>query len=157
MKITVWRLVAAQFEATAFSGEGAALFGGRWSGRGRRAVYAAQTAALSVLEAVVHLETLPLPEEFRLFEMTFDDSDMNVEDVRDGTPLPPDWSATRTSDAVQKLGDDWMARGSSAVLRVPSAVVPVEDNFLLNPAHPDFAAVEIAAPRPLRLDPRLTR
>ena len=152
-----WRLVAARFEATAFTGEGARLFGGRWTGRGRPVVYVAQTASLSVLEVAVHLEALPIPNDYRMFEVRFDDSDVRVEDVRENGPLPPGWSGTRTAADVRKRGNDWLKRGSSAVLRVPSVVVPVEDNFLLNPAHPDFAAIEIAAPRPFRLDPRLTR
>ena len=69
-------------------------------------------------------------------------------------PVPPDWHAPPLK-ASQRVGDDWVSRGASLLLRVPSAVVPGEWNYLLNPAHPEFDASSLAPPERFRFDERL--
>lgn len=71
--------------------------------------------------------------------------------------LPQGWDAEPVSRASQDLGADWIESGRSAVLRVPSAVVPEEHNFVLNPEHPDFVKVAMSKPEPFVLDPRLLK
>jgi RES domain-containing protein len=69
--------------------------------------------------------------------------------------LPPGWQAEPAPPSLQSIGDDWAAAKVSAVLQVPSAVIPDESNFLLNPAHADFSKVAIGKPAPFPFDPRL--
>jgi RES domain-containing protein len=71
--------------------------------------------------------------------------------------LPRNWKANPVPARVQAIGDDWVAGGRSAVLRVPSALVPAEFNFLLNPRHQDFAGLRIGKAVPFQFDPRFAR
>ncbi|PYS38372.1 MAG: hypothetical protein DMG14_17935 [Acidobacteria bacterium] len=69
--------------------------------------------------------------------------------------LPRNWNDDPSPREVRAIGDAWVVRGSSAVLRVPSVLVPQEHNFLLNTRHEDFRKLRIGGPRPFRFDPRL--
>ena len=76
-----------------------------------------------------------------------------VEDV--ASPLPSGWDARPPGHVSQGMGDAWLTRATSAILRVPSVVVPTEHNYVLNPAHPDFVKIVIGSPQPMVVDPRL--
>lgn len=71
--------------------------------------------------------------------------------------LPATWEESPPPAAAQRIGDVWLAGAASAVLQVPSAVMPVEWNYLLNPAHPDFRRIKIGSETPIQLDPRLIK
>lgn len=71
--------------------------------------------------------------------------------------LPGDWQADSPFGSTRQLGDAWLRANRSAVLAVPSAVVPAETNYLLNPHHQDFDLIKLAAPEPFSLNPRLRR
>lgn len=73
------------------------------------------------------------------------------------TALPPNWKQSPAPQETRDLGDKWVAETRSAILRVPSAIIEEEYNYLINPAHPDFARLKITEPKPFRLDPRLVR
>lgn len=150
---TGWRIVTARFVAAAFSGEGARLYGGRWNPKGVPLVYTAESQALAVLEILVQDEPLRaryvlmpahLPDDLALDRVTVDQ-------------LPPDWRTPGGRSELQRRGAAWVRRGMSAVLAVPSAVIPAETNYLLNPGHPDFARVEIGPPQELVTDLRLVK
>jgi RES domain-containing protein len=150
---TLWRLVTARFADTAFSGEGARLYGGRWNRKGVPMVYAAASQSLAMLEILVQDEPLraryvmipaTLPKRFKVEQITLAD-------------LPEQWNDPANRTHLQTLGSDWARRGSSAVLAVPSAVIPAETNYLINPLHPDFARIEIGAPQDFITDLRLIR
>jgi len=150
--ITAWRIVKAKLAATAFDGEGARRFGGRWNSKGTAMVYTAGSQALAVLELLVHLEDSDLLKHYRLIPVTFDEA--MVKALGPGS-LPGNWKRRPTPASVRALGDAWIAAGESVVLRVPSVVVPGESNYLLNPLHPGFAKLVIGKPQPYRFDPRL--
>lgn len=135
----------------AFSGEGAAKFGGRWNSRGVKMVYTSSTQSLAVLETLVHLNP-PMDLRYVTFELTLDES--GVTPLELGT-LPRDWRQAPPSPGTQSLGDRWVQSNSSVVLAVPSVVVPGEKNYLLNPAHPGFSKIRISQPTPFALDARL--
>lgn len=103
---------------------------------------------------LVHLTSRDALDPYRLSEVRFDESLVESLQV---AALPPDWRADPGPAELRRIGDGWVRRRSSAVLRVPSAIVTSEVNFLLNPAHPDFAAIEVAPSRAFRLDARLVR
>lgn len=117
-------------------------------------IYTAQSQALAVLEMLVHLDSPDLLSKYVLFEISIDPS--YVIDTAFAS-LPRNWRANPIPARVQAIGDAWVAGGPSAVLRVPSALVPGESNFLLNPRHPDFGKLRIHKPIPFQYDPRLGR
>jgi hypothetical protein len=103
-------------------------------------VYTAQSQSLAVLEVLVHLDSPELLKKYLLFEVVIDSSCVRELDLSN---LPRNWKANPAPARVQAMGDDWVAGGNSAVLRVPSTLVPGESTFLLNPRHPDFRKLRI--------------
>ena len=149
-----WRIIKQRHWDRAFDGEGARLYGGRWNSPGVPAVYASESRALATLEVLAGLQTnSPLPG-YVLIPAEFDDSLVVAIKLDE---VPADWRESPPALSTQRLGDNWIALGKSAVLRVPSALVPKESNYVLNPQHPDFSAVRIGEPEPLSMDPRLLR
>lgn len=151
--LTVWRLVTARFSDTAFSGEGARLYGGRWNLKGVPVIYTSATQSLAMLEMLVQDE--PLRARYVMIPATLPKG-MKVERIAPDQ-LPTDWRSPAARQQLQALGTDWARRRSSAVLAVPSAVIPSETNYLLNPLHPSFARLEIGKPQDFVTDLRLIR
>jgi RES domain-containing protein len=154
VSLSAWRIVKAEFSAGAFSGEGARLFGGRWNSKGTSIVYTAQSASLAALELLVHLQRQQLLEAYVVARVSFDEA---LAGAVEAVALPAGWQDDPPPPALRRIGDEWAAALRSAVLRVPSAVVEDEFNYLLNPAHPDFAGVAIDPFEPFRFDPRLAK
>ena len=148
-----WRLVKNVHAATAFSGEGAARTGGRWNSYGRHVVYASSSRSLAVLENLVHLD-FPVAHLMALFRVEFHGGLITTLPPKS---LPSEWRIDPPAGSTQKLGDQWITDAHACVLAVPSAIVPEEVNYLLNPAHPDFAKLKISAPEAFALDPRLLK
>lgn len=152
--ITAWRIVKRKLARRAFNGEGARLYGGRWNSVGTAVVYTAESQSLAALEVVVHLDSSELLNHYVVFEVGIDEALI----ARLGfAELPRNWRANPPPRKIQMIGDAWAAAGTSPVLQVPSAVLPAEHDFLLNPLHRDFARLVIGKPTPFRFDPRLAR
>lgn len=149
-----WRITQKKRAKTAFSGEGARLYGGRWNSPGVPMVYVSQSQALAVLEVLVHLDTPALLAQYVFLEADIDDS---LVTVLERSTLPRNWKADPVPGAVQVIGDRWVSSGRSAVLRVPSVLVPEESNFLINPRHPDFTKIAVSRPQAYRFDSRFVR
>lgn len=149
---SLWRVVKRRHAATAFDGKAAQRFGGRWNSPGRPAVYASATKSLAVLEIVVHLEVGATLPGFVAFSFEVDDDLVESLAVK---RLPRDWRTAAGMLATQQLGDAWLASGSAVALAVPSAIVPEELNYVLNPQHPAFTRLKLGRPLPFLLDPRL--
>lgn len=149
-EIIVYRIVEAGRADTAFTGEDALENGGRWSEPGDAVVYTSGSLPLAALEALVHGKgrnstryvCIPahIPDHVSLTR---------------GSRLPREWNARPPKSASRLFGTRWLRSGRHAVLAVPSAVMPSEHNFLLDPTHPDFAAIQVGRPVPFRFDPRL--
>lgn len=147
--ITAWRIVEARFAETAFDGEGARRTNGRWHSRGTAIVYTSSSDALATLEMLVHLERR-IPR-YVIIACSF--HEVLVEEITRAS-LPTHWKDFPSPPQLRELGDAWARDRVSAVLSVPSALSDTEHNYLLNPEHDDFRSIEIASPRPFRLDPR---
>jgi RES domain-containing protein len=147
-----WRIVLERFSSDAFTGEGARLFGGRWNSPGQAVVYTASSRSLAVLEMLVHLDGPQLLSSYLLYETAFPDS--LVTELAAGE-LPSDWRDDPAPRSTQSMGDGWLRKAASAVLRVPSVLIPEESNYLLNPNHPDFNSIRISAPQKFAFDPRM--
>ncbi len=154
MTITAWRIVKAKHAADAFNGEGARIEGGRWSSPGTPIVYTAQSAALAALEMLVHLGRSALLLAYVLIPCTFDEALVSRLDRR---RLPRNWRSYPAPPGLQLTGDEWVKRGRSAVLELPSAVIETDSNYLLNPHHRDFEAIRVLGPRPFEFDFRLLK
>jgi RES domain-containing protein len=128
-------------------GRGAFLAGGRWNSAGRFVVYMASSISLAVLENLVHMQRADFPAGYVAVEIRVPD-DVTILSSEDLDP---------SGLHSVRVGDQWLESGASAVLRVPSAVVPGEFNYLLNPQHPQFERITIQAVSPFVFDARLFR
>lgn len=151
--LRVWRLCKRAHAA--FDGEGARLAGGRWNRRGTRMVYTAGSLSLAALEMLVHAEPSLLPADLVAIPADIPAS-VGIEPLAEDL-LPSDWRRNPAPEALAALGTDWVASARTPVLAVPSAIVPRERNYLLNPAHPDFGKIRRGAPEAFSLDSRLSR
>jgi RES domain-containing protein len=149
--ISIYRLSSALYPAN--SGIGAAMYGGRWNRVGTPMIYAAQSASLAALEVLVHYSVLP--QDHVLTEIQIPDTLTILRLVEDR--LPDGWSAEAPNQATQDMGEIWVSEGRSAILSVPSSIVPSDRNFILNPAHSAFAEISFQPPLHLRFDPRLRK
>jgi RES domain-containing protein len=148
---TAWRLTPRRYLATALSGEGARLYGSRWNPPGVAMFYLAETRSLALLEVLTQVRSPRQLRDHLLLPVTVDESQ-----IRTLSPAqwPSDWRAIPSRESTRRIGAEWVAGRSSLVLRVPSAVLPSEFNWLLNPVHPAFAHTVIGTPEDVELDPR---
>lgn len=155
--MTCFRVVDEDYLESAFSGDGARLYGGRWNAPGVAMIYTAQSLSLAQLELLVHLEADDvLRRHWRYFAVEV--APQAILACESWADLPPDYAAWPAPASTRALGDRWIAESVSVGLSVPSAVTPGEHNILLNPAHPGYAAaVVVGAPQTLRLDRRLVK
>jgi RES domain-containing protein len=152
--ITAWRIVSANYKDKAFAGDGARIHGGRWNSKGVAVVYTADSLALASIEMIVNL---PAPKLLQKYVRISAQTSLNLVSELSGADLPEDWNNRPISPSTRAIGDRWIKEQRSAVLRVPSIVVPDEYNYLLNPTHPDFARIKIGKPTIYYFDPRLTK
>jgi RES domain-containing protein len=149
--VTLWRIS----NHTALDGGGGLRASGRWHTRGRRVVYCAPNPAAALLEVLTHAEIdlEDIPVTFRYIEIEAPDStSAGAADI--GT-LGPEWKNDLA--ATRRLGDQWLRSGRSALLRVPSVVVPETWNVLINPLHPDSASIRFVRVHNQAVDARLLR
>jgi RES domain-containing protein len=132
--LKAWRLVHSRWAKTALSGQGAALYPGRWNKTGERMVYLGSSLALAVLETLVHLEVDSTQEPFTAIELFIPD---NLVVTREH--LKRTWKNDLAY--THNLGSLWLKNAESLALVVPSAVIEIETNVLLNPEH--FAINEL--------------
>ena len=151
--LTVWRMTKPKFASSAFSGDGARLYGGRWNPKGVSMVYTASTQSLATLELFVQDSKL---QAHYLHIPALLPAKLKIEHV-DLDSLPEDWRNITSCEYLRKIGAEWILRASSAVLSVPSSVIPSERNYLLNPSHPDFIKIKLGKGQMFETDLRLLR
>jgi len=151
--LSVWRITTAAFARSAFSGEGARLYGGRWNTKGVLLVYTAANQSLAMLEMLV--QDQPLRARYMMIEARIP-SAVTIDRVR-VADLPADWRDIRARGKLQAIGAEWARKRGAAVLAVPSAIVPAESNYLLNPLHPDFKRIKVGKPSRVETDLRLVK
>lgn len=139
-RVVGWRIVKAKHADGAFTGEGARLYGGRWNPAGVPAVYLSEHQSLGALEILVHMHPIAPKDQFRLFRVEWNPALMETVETN---ALPADWKAEPASAGSRNFGARWARESRSAVLSVPSAILPGERNFVLNPAHPHFPRIRI--------------
>jgi RES domain-containing protein len=147
--IEAYRLHSSRYPA--IDGIGAALNGGRWNPKGTEVIYASASRSLAALEILVHYSVLP--RDFMITPIYIPNTVMIV-DVP-AAVLTAGWDQPIPMPATQEYGRIWTSANSSAVLRVPSSVVPNELNYVLNVLHPDFKRIAFGPSAPFHFDPRL--
>lgn len=151
--LSVWRITTSAFARSAFSGEGARLYGGRWNPEGVPLVYTAASQSLALLEMLV--QDQPLRARYVVIEARIP---ARVAIHRVGIDrLPPNWRDVGAREDLRVIGAEWARKRATAVLRVPSAIVPDESNYLLNPLHLDFRRIKVGKPSPVETDLRLIK
>ncbi|WP_449438905.1 RES family NAD+ phosphorylase [Pedobacter steynii] len=138
--------------ATDMSGMGAKLFGGRWNSVGISVLYMASNRALAALEVLAHLTNIQDPESFCI--AVFDVPDNSIEEVEKQL-LPDDWNSYPSPSSLRKRGDAFAKANKALLLRVPSAIVEDEYNYILNVNHPLANKVKIIEVKPFLFDKRL--
>lgn len=144
--LKLFRLGTAAFPV--WDGAGAGAHGGRWNPAGIPIIYAAGSLSLAMLERLVQRRNLGRTV---LVEAEVP-ADLAIEDLLDRPP--PNWRALGSPEAAA-AGGEWAASRRTPLLRVPSALVPQEANYLVNPAHPDATRIRVSSPEPLEWDARL--
>ena len=147
----VWRLCSKKHAA--FDGEGARLAGGRWNLPGTPVVYTSATLSLAVLELLVHVDVAMVPAELVTVLADVPDA-LRIEQV-DIDRLPRGWHRYPAPEALAEIGTRWARELRTPILSVPSAIVPHERNYLLNPLHPDHRRVRVGRVERFMLDPRI--
>ena len=134
-------------------GEGAFLYGGRWSSQGTRLAYTSEHQSLAMLEYFVHLDADDAPPDLVLVTAGLPD-DLSTKRIA-VDDLPSVWRRSAAPAELARIGDEFAAEAKHCVLVVPSALAPHENNWLLNPQHRDFRRVIVQGVEPLSYDPRM--
>ena len=152
---TVYRLLRKKYAESAFDGEGSFQFGARWSSPGTRLAYTAEHLSLAMVEYLAHMSAddppadlvlarAEIPDDFSRIEMTAQD-------------LPKNWRSYPAPENLQAIGNRFAHEAKAALLIVPSVLAVTDNNWVLNPSHPEFNQVKILATAPFDYDPRLLR
>ena len=147
----VFRLSKSKYSRD-LSGQGAEKSGGRWNSKGTAMIYTSESRALCTAELAVRLPLGVIPLDYKLITLELPDRLISEMDVR---TLPDDWNSLPHSDSTQKIGDHFVSAAKHLALRVPSAVVPGDFNFLINPGHKNIGKVRIVSVEDYGFDNRL--
>jgi RES domain-containing protein len=152
--VKLWRIAAEtrQYAATDLSGGGAAAFPGRWNDERQKVVYSAPTIAIAVLETAAHIDDAGLPLNRFLVEIEVPDDVWAAREELTAAALPATWAAIPAGRASVQVGADWLNSRRSAILLVPSVIVPEEFAALINPEHADSARISAKVVRSFEYD-----
>lgn len=125
----------------------------RWNPNDTEMIYTAASRSLACLENVVHRNQVGLNQSFKVMTIEIPDSlyILTIEQKK----LQTDWTEFQHMPITQKLGEDWITAGKSAVLKVPSAIINAEYNYLINPKHPDFKLIKLLKSEVFVFDKRI--
>jgi len=148
----VYRLAKAKFSHD-LSGKGAEKSGGRWNSRGVSMIYTSDSRALCTTEVAVHMPLGLLPADYKIITVEIPDSVKIL--VLPLSKLSADWKSIPHSGSTQEIGDNFIRQNKVCVMKVPSAVVQGDFNFLFNPNHRDFLQINIKKIEDFAFDSRL--
>jgi RES domain-containing protein len=146
----LYRITNAKY-ADDLSGNGARLYGGRWNTEGKPMVYLASSRSLAVLESLAHIVATNIPDDFVLLSIEAPGDFLEVPE----NVLPDNWNEYPEQHILKQIGNSFLQRNEHLLLKVPSALVPEEFNYLMNPLHPKAAKVKVINKAPFNFDERL--
>ena len=148
----VYKIVRKPYSKTPLDGEGSFLFGGRWSSPGIRIAYTAEHLSLAMIEYFVHIDANDPPKDLVVVAADIPANVSRV--VRSTHKLPSNWRQVPAPPGLAAIGDSFAEQRKSAILVLPSALVPSESNWLINPLHPESAGIKMHPPEPFQYDAR---
>lgn len=125
----------------------------RWNPNEVEMMYTASSRSLACLENIVHRNQIGLNQSFKVMTIEIPD-DLCICTIG-LKKLPENWTEFGSMPATQKMGDDWVKEGKSAILKVPSSIINAEYNYLLNPMHPDFKSIKLLKSETFVFDKRI--
>ncbi len=137
------------------SGEGARKYGGRWNHKGMPVLYTSEHVSLAALEVLVHVPVISLPKDLKLLKLKISDK-ASREEV-DPAILPANWKEYPAPTELKDLGTEWIEHRNSLLLKVPSAVISSEWNYLINPLHEEFEQITIDGVEDFMFDSRISK
>jgi RES domain-containing protein len=137
--------------ANDLTGTGARLYGGRWNSEGKPMLYVASSRSLAVLEALVHLPPAYVPDGYCMAIMDAPDDYATINEKL----LPKSWQDFQDMDILKQMGNNFLSERKKLLLKVPSAIVSEEYNYLLNPFHPLAQKIKLKSILPFSFDNRL--
>jgi RES domain-containing protein len=150
--MNVYRISKCKF-ISSLTGIGAATYGGRWNSKGIHILYTAATPSLALLESVVHISDIPV-DDYCMVTIEIPESKIKEIKIKD---LPENWFVNPPGDQLKSIGDKFIKDNIFLALKLPSAIMMEDFNFLLNPNHPDFTKVKLIATRTIPIDERLLK
>ena len=151
----IYRLDRLKRENQVLSGKGSEMFGGRWNYPGIPAVYCAENRALTVLEILAHLDKDHWPND-RIM-VSFEIPDESMIHKMDVAELDSGWNSFPYTDSSQRIFGEFVQSNNHCILAVPSAIVPDEFNFVINPNHPKATQIRVIDKKAFVLDHRLLK
>lgn len=148
----VFRLTSTKYSKT-LSGKGASLFGNRWNSKGVEMIYTSESRALAMAEVLVHLTFNQIPKDYKMLCIEIPHTIKIRAIAQEG--LPKSWSKFPHTNLTQNRGDEFILNNKFCVLKVPSAVVYGDFNYLINPYHKDFKQIAIKSVNDFPIDQRL--
>lgn len=148
----VYRIAQKKF-INDLSGEGARIFGGRWNHRGTPILYTAESRSLATLELLVHAQQLSSVSNLSILTLEFPDK-ITIDDIQKIMTFPQDWQKYTSHPELQDTVSDWIA-SDGFILKVPSAIIKEESNYLINPRHKNMKLLKIINTEEFILDERL--
>ncbi len=136
------------------TGIGAKTVGGRWNPKGVAVLYASTTAALSALEVLAHLPAAYFPDDMMMASIEVPDRLITAVEI---SSLPDNWNKTPAPIEVQNFSMNWITEEKYLGLKVPSTIIPQEQNLLINPMHSDFSKIKLLTIEPFSFDTRLLK
>lgn len=152
MRIT-YRIFKTKYSAAWLDGEGAFRYGGRWNSRGTRLLYTAESLSLASMEMLVHLNREQLLVSYSFAAAEFEDN--LVLPIESFAMLPANWNNSPPPLEIQRIGDKWARSNASVILKVPTSILPLESNYLINVEHADFTKIKLSTPQAFTFDKRL--
>ena len=148
----VYRISKCEFISD-LQGTGAARYSGRWHSKGTYILYTAGSPSLALLESVVHLSNIVVASYCMICLSVPEDKIKTIA----AEELPANWFVNPPADILKRIGDEFIRENKFLVLKIPSAIMPEESNYLLNPGHPDFKEVTEVYTRAIPIDERFLK
>ncbi len=152
--MVVYRVANAKYKDSTLSGIGAEKVGGKWSSVGTRAVYCSENISLALLEYYVHSDDIStLPKKILIAKIQFPD-DLIIEELEE---IPDTWKDYPYTSETAHVFTEFVKDRNKFALKVPSTIVGLESNIILNPLYKEFGKVEVVEFLELPIDQRLKK
>lgn len=136
------------------TGTGAEITGGRWNSKGVRVLYTAGSASLAMLEIVAHINNTVIEAAYCMIVLEVPEN--SIIEFK-STELSKNWDNFPAERETRIVGDKFVREQKALILKVPSVIVPEDNNYLINPAHKMFSDVKVISKRNISFDKRLVK